>query len=1056
MAAPNLVIPRRPSLVTFAIFHDKLKNEWKCKACCGREFYRTAEIVRWMLHTDTNEPTSNAGMLLDEVYQDSLHRPRSKDISNEDRRCLVVFAILLELGFGHLVEHFQRYDIIDKKLPMRDIPGIEPLKKHIRGVGPAEFWKQFQERMWLYYSCPLELGMRNTFLDPDRGRWIMPFCKRQPINSKGGTAQVWEVAVQESLVPLKLALAIGLSKFKDDEHGTCYTFALKTFTQKHLEIFEWERDAYLAAQAKHGLTGMVQFLGEYEIDENLDGKIEHTWNIILEYGEYDLEEFFASPKNYPPNLNQETIQFWTSLAKVAEALDAVHDLELERENGRRDSFSGWHCDLKPDNILRIDGEFKLADFGFAKFKRKTPGQVPKEYLTGGTETYGAPECDRARLDPSISVSQTIDTWSFGCVLSVSATWVVVGYQGVLAYHELRRKAIKKLRERQERGDETVTVPAANDAFHNGVDVLPEVKQWHNYLRGCLRVSDTITGRILDLVDEYMLLTESDRQLKSMALHVPMKKKLEDAQHHYNKLLHDGVVGPVTESVKDALLSVEDDESSTVSSHELDIIKDYEEQSSSLSTTSSQPIPRNQFKSSRVKKPQRIAEVVQGKVAHRQEALGRQSNDTITEVAQLGFTNENRRAPRLQLPGTSNSYLLDTRQRSDSAPSTRYSRLSTVPRISAEKEVLTTDPFMSAGSPTAAWDSAHPGTLAESPSHATYASVSGSPLEEYSPSTRDHTPSRTGSRLSASPGSLLVSSPPLQSSLNPSWQIYQEYQALKSKERAFLWRLRPKKQDEYLKKFLVDRDIMFLVDNDMTMSPLLWEWMTVVLETLVSKVDRLDKNGLDIEFTFGDEYNAYGVSSRQLLSKFKDAKDDALSRKYNFKTDMAKTLTHIFDKYLCNARRAKTLLILTDGKWEGTIDSSDVEKAIASFLKKPALAQKLEKRWFTIQFIACGDSVPDILKHLDDEIEKKYSIPDVIDTEHISGDPYKMILGSFVDQYDVVEPSPISPTPASTWLSQSPSTPIIDSPTATPSTSNSVRQNSFRSSKGRSSFRGLFG
>lgn len=52
----------------------------------------------------------------------------------------------------------------------------------------------------------------------------------------------------------------------------------------------------------------------------------------------------------------------------------------------------WHCDLKPDNILRVDGEFKLADFGFAKFKPKYPHGAPPEKLitliTGGTETYG--------------------------------------------------------------------------------------------------------------------------------------------------------------------------------------------------------------------------------------------------------------------------------------------------------------------------------------------------------------------------------------------------------------------------------------------------------------------------------------------------------------------------------------------------------------------------------------------------------------------------------------------------------------------------------------------
>lgn len=30
-------------------------------------------------------------------------------------------------------------------------------------------------------------------------------------------------------------------------------------------------------------------------------------------------------------------------------------------------FHRWHADVKPDNILLIDGKFKLADPGFVKF-----------------------------------------------------------------------------------------------------------------------------------------------------------------------------------------------------------------------------------------------------------------------------------------------------------------------------------------------------------------------------------------------------------------------------------------------------------------------------------------------------------------------------------------------------------------------------------------------------------------------------------------------------------------------------------------------------------------
>ena len=74
----------------------------------------------------------------------------------------------------------------------------------------------------------------------------------------------------------------------------------------------------------------------------------------------------------------------------------------------------WHTDIKPDNILFVENRlkkekddttdegdqpklvqkestFKLADPGFAKFVKKSHEEsieVPKQQLSGGTETYG--------------------------------------------------------------------------------------------------------------------------------------------------------------------------------------------------------------------------------------------------------------------------------------------------------------------------------------------------------------------------------------------------------------------------------------------------------------------------------------------------------------------------------------------------------------------------------------------------------------------------------------------------------------------------------------------
>ncbi len=53
--------------------------------------------------------------------------------------------------------------------------------------------------------------------------------------------------------------------------------------------------------------------------------------------------------------------------------------------------SRWHADIKPDNILEIEGKFKLADPGFARFLEKDKGKSnsdPRANMSGGTYSFG--------------------------------------------------------------------------------------------------------------------------------------------------------------------------------------------------------------------------------------------------------------------------------------------------------------------------------------------------------------------------------------------------------------------------------------------------------------------------------------------------------------------------------------------------------------------------------------------------------------------------------------------------------------------------------------------
>jgi hypothetical protein len=87
---------------------------------------------------------------------------------------------------------------------------------------------------------------------------------------------------------------------------------------------------------------MVRYLTDYknEVFENptdagrrsMDGRqfSNFTYNILLEYGQYDLEERFLLAR--PPVFGKELTEFWKDLFEVADAVEGVHNLKYQTED----------------------------------------------------------------------------------------------------------------------------------------------------------------------------------------------------------------------------------------------------------------------------------------------------------------------------------------------------------------------------------------------------------------------------------------------------------------------------------------------------------------------------------------------------------------------------------------------------------------------------------------------------------------------------------------------------------------------------------------------------
>ena len=105
-------------------------------------------------------------------------------------------------------------------------------------------------------------------------------------------------------------------------------------------VFDLEKNAFTGVRDQ---KGMVRYVGHYSFEEEPGS---WTHNILLEFGELDLDEFFAHELSSPPVRPFEIISFWESLFKVATALDLVHNLKII-EDGETRYFHGYVASLFP-------------------------------------------------------------------------------------------------------------------------------------------------------------------------------------------------------------------------------------------------------------------------------------------------------------------------------------------------------------------------------------------------------------------------------------------------------------------------------------------------------------------------------------------------------------------------------------------------------------------------------------------------------------------------------------------------------------------------------------
>ncbi|KAF4900348.1 Serine/threonine-protein kinase mph1 [Colletotrichum fructicola] len=830
-------------------------------SACGQEFVLADNVTKALMK---QSPARSDGYDHDlhRLGHTAYHRENSAPpqmMKHEYQEYLLVFYTLLDIGAPSLVHQFRDSGRNSDFLPI----DMVDLKRNIDPPSDFEnFHQKFYDRQFAWCPIKLELGMCRKF-----HRSISPFsrkAKMEPYRDDAGArhnnANLYTIEVLEELVGPNLRTKMSSARFEsfdsgiDGNHSKSwgYRFALKQFEYHKYDQFSNETRML---KNLNNQDGMIQYIGWFQSYEpDGEGGFHEYYNILLELAEFDF--YTAIREQSPPISFQEIHGFWNTMSDIASALASIHTVTLDGQD-----YLTWHGDIKPENILRVNDCFKLADPGEASMSMKSPGMSrPQRTATfGGTRTYAPPEKAIYWNNSNSNlpqVDQTSDVWSLGCVLSVAATYVVLGTQGVLIYNRLRRQEISC---REDNGN-------IDDTFHDGSRVLPEVTDWHKYLREATRKTDAFSAAVLDMIDAHMLVKAGERwtaqQVCAKFAEIFRNSEPQDTE--------------VPDALQEVLQSINSDQLALKYEQRLGIKRvNSTDTADKPRTAESLPDAGSKFKS-------------------RQELLEQD--------------------------------ILPTAQRSQNRPgSIRQSR-----RPSSN--------FV--------------GTLFPSDKRCSTSGIEATDKLE---------------------PDVIVS---LGTSQKPCDSLDAELDA--KLERAFK-----------------DRDIVYLIDNGSTMAPH-WAEATHLIEVLVWRSLGYDDNGMEIYFTDADTDPTAKVkeSPDQTVKEFLNAMRVAAPKSVKsstVKTTIQPELERIINQYTRAKTskmqpRKKTIIILTDGIWEGMNNEYTLDTYLMSTLSslrdlhgdlahiKPGQLpgqHDIEKiRPVTIQFVQFGQNqrATDRLRRLDDELK----------------------------------------------------------------------------------------
>jgi len=187
---------------------------------------------------------------------------------------------------------------------------------------------------------------------------------------------------------------------------------------------------------------LAKLLSTFEVPFGPHNSRSKQYYLMFECADSNLREFWQKAR---PLLKKGDLARWVAAQcrGLAEALERIHEFQYFREKDPLlDDLAthGFHGDLKPENILRYVnwegqahplGVLQISDFGLSSFHHTATAQDIKAKMLA--HPYRPPESQMV-----LPISQSLDTWTLGCLYLEFLTWLVEGPDGLQRFEDARK------------------------------------------------------------------------------------------------------------------------------------------------------------------------------------------------------------------------------------------------------------------------------------------------------------------------------------------------------------------------------------------------------------------------------------------------------------------------------------------------------------------------------------------------------------------------------------------------------------------------------------------